>query len=374
MVARFARLIALLTVVVPLAAIAVAGSAHAASTLPPAKIHYVARAANGIGVPYPTTRETYPVTDGDKTVQVPENMCYVPSGDFTCGSGEAATTVHLDSYCIGMFDVTNAEYKAYLDANPQVKAPGYWVNKTFPSRKANHPVVEVSLSDANAYCDWISRETGRQIAIPTSQQWEKAARGPHAWLYPWGNTADAGYQGGIVVTKFNFNAVTVSEYLTKHAKQQVTYNDPQSPYFGRKTTVDRIAAYDASGVPTYLSIGAGASVHGWANPVTRTGFIYTDLFASLKLVGGGTTPIGTYEAGRTACGCYDMAGEVWNWCNTQIVATNGVERGKTVNEIRGGSWYTVADSCVSVSTGEGRDPGQVYNTVGFRIVMIPAKQ
>jgi len=66
-----------------------------------------------------------------------------------------------------------------------------------------------------------------------------------------------------------------------------------------------------------------------------------------------------------------MAGNVWNWCDTQIVATNGFERGNTVNEIRGGSWYSPIASCRSIRTGEGRSGRLAYNTVGFRLVMIP---
>jgi formylglycine-generating enzyme required for sulfatase activity len=138
--------------------------------------------------------------------------------------------------------------------------------------------------------------------------------------------------------------------------------------------VDRIAGYDGEGNPTYLSVGANGSVRGWVNHVTYTGFIYTDLFSSLNAAGGNTTPVGSYEAGKSAYGCYDMAGNVWNWCDTTIVASNGAEKGKRVNEIRGGSWYATGSSCRSVSIGEGRAATGAYNTVGFRIVMLPAAE
>jgi formylglycine-generating enzyme required for sulfatase activity len=333
---------------------------------------YLTRSAEGTGIPHPTSTRTYSVTDGTRTIQVPEAMVYVPAGDFTLGTGSGAKTVHLDGYCIGKFDVTNAEYKAFLDATGSRSYPTYRTGGTYPEGKANHPVVYISLTKAIAYADWVSEQTGWKVGIPTSDQWEKAARGPKAYLYPWGNTPNATYTDGVLTSKFNFNAVTAAYYLKDQPKMTETYNNKRSKYYGIKTTVDRIAGYDDAGNPTYLSVGANGSVRGWVSHATSTGFIYTDLFTSLNETGGNTSAVGSYEAGKSAYGCYDMVGNVWNWCDTQIVATNGAEKGRTVNEIRGGSWYATGRSCRSVAIGECRSAPGAYNTVGFRIVMLPA--
>jgi formylglycine-generating enzyme required for sulfatase activity len=333
--------------------------------------HPLTIAANGIGIPHPTAMETYPVTEGTRTIQVPVGMVYIPAGKFAVGTGAHATTAELDGYCIGRFSVTNAEYKAFLEATGSRSFPSYWVGGTYPEGKAAHPVVYVSLTKAREYADWVSRQTGWKVTIPTAEQWEKAARGPNAYLYPWGNSPETRYADGVLTTRYNFNAVTVADYLKNHPRMEVTYNNKKSKYFGTKTTVDRIAGYDDAGNPTYLSLGASGAVRGWVSHATYTGFIYTDLFSALNAVGGNTTAVGSYEAGQSAYGCYDMAGNVWNWCDTLIVATNGAEKGRTVNEIRGGSWYAMGTSCRSISIGEGRAAAGAYNTVGFRIAMVP---
>ena len=87
--------------------------------------------------------------------------------------------------------VTNAEYKKFLDDNPEYPVPylegesvAYnWDPKRriYPSGKANCPVTLISWQDATAYSEWAGKR------LLTEYEWELAARGADGRQYPWGN-------------------------------------------------------------------------------------------------------------------------------------------------------------------------------------------
>lgn len=113
-------------------------------------------------------------------------MITIPAGQFIMGSNrgdleeQPAHKVYLDAYQIGKYEVTVGQYRAFCEATGKQmpKAPQWgW--------KENHPIVNVTWSDAKAYCEWAG---GR---LPTEAEWEKAARGTDGRAYPWGNHWDA---------------------------------------------------------------------------------------------------------------------------------------------------------------------------------------
>lgn len=138
-----------------------------------------------------------------------EAMVDIPGGAFLMGSdhGEIAEKpVHrvvLSAFSIDRFETTNAEFAEFVLARGYVTDPersgvGWdWDGEWREIKKADwrhphgsassiqglerHPVVQVSWSDAQAYCRW------REKRLPTEAEWERAARGDGDRSYPWGN-------------------------------------------------------------------------------------------------------------------------------------------------------------------------------------------
>jgi hypothetical protein len=55
---------------------------------------------------------------------------------------------------------------------------------------ADHPATEVSFDDAIAFCTWASVELRRTVRLPRGDEWEAAARGAEATIWPWGDVFD----------------------------------------------------------------------------------------------------------------------------------------------------------------------------------------
>jgi formylglycine-generating enzyme required for sulfatase activity len=93
--------------------------------------------------------------------------------------------VWVDAFELGVHQVTNAGYARFLAATQHPK-PLHWDDPNFNNPR--QPVVGPSWFDAVAYCDWLSKLTGRRYRLPTEAEWERAARGGvEGKLYPWGD-------------------------------------------------------------------------------------------------------------------------------------------------------------------------------------------
>ncbi len=141
-------------------------------------------------------------------VDVVENdkMVLIPAGEFNMGyEGEGAYKdtipvhkVYVDAFYMDKYEVTNAQYKKFILANPEWRKMNIdkkfhdgdylfdWNGNNYPHGKANHPVTYVSWYAAMAYAKWVGKR------LPTEAEWEKAARGGlNGKYYPWGNSIDA---------------------------------------------------------------------------------------------------------------------------------------------------------------------------------------
>ena len=111
-------------------------------------------------------------------------MVFVPAGQFTMGDRDQSDNyphqVTLSGFYIYKDLVTVAQYGKFCSAtgHKMPEAPSWGWNE-------DHPIVNVSWNDAQAYCQWAG------VRLPTEAEWEKAARGTDGRQYPWGDAFDS---------------------------------------------------------------------------------------------------------------------------------------------------------------------------------------
>jgi formylglycine-generating enzyme required for sulfatase activity len=151
----------------------------------------------------------------------------IPAGDFWMGSddsdeddGRPRHRVVLSAYEVAKYPTTNAMYKRFIEADGYADArwwaeaikDGYWKEgkvQDYWTESWHHlprywdddrwnnpsqPVVGVNWYEAVAYCRWLTAALGDGdvYRLPTEAEWERAARGPEGWAYPWGDAWQKG--------------------------------------------------------------------------------------------------------------------------------------------------------------------------------------
>ena len=127
----------------------------------------------------------------EQSALVTPALVQIPAGSFLMGSEagqDCERPIHrvwVDEFFLAATQVTNAEYSRFLSVTG-VAEPPFWNDQNF--NDSRQPVVAVSWFEAVAYCEWLSRESGRMFRLPTEAEWERAARGGvEGKLYPWGD-------------------------------------------------------------------------------------------------------------------------------------------------------------------------------------------
>ena len=152
-----------------------------------------------------------------ESTKVPPRMVFVPGGEYKLVAWGQPTqaSIGLDDYFIDKYEVTNREYKEFINAGGYLEkqfwkhrffkdgrglsweeamrefkdrtglpGPRSWLNENFPEGKENFPVTNITWYEAAAYA------TFRGKQLPTIFQWEKAARdGAYSFTFgvmPWG--------------------------------------------------------------------------------------------------------------------------------------------------------------------------------------------
>ncbi|MDP9199822.1 MAG: formylglycine-generating enzyme family protein [Pseudomonadota bacterium] len=150
-------------------------------------------------------------------------MVVLPPGGFVMGTPSAnrragvaaaesdAIVMEIPrAFALGRHEVTRRQYAAFIAKSGYEPRAGCrtwepalgrfaentrrgWRDPATPAAPADeHPVTCVSFLDAQAYVQWLSRETGARYRLPSEAEWEYAARAGSTSLRPWGDDAAAG--------------------------------------------------------------------------------------------------------------------------------------------------------------------------------------
>jgi formylglycine-generating enzyme required for sulfatase activity len=144
----------------------------------------------------------------------------IPSGKFMMGSPaseakrEPSETQHevtiTKPFYMGIHEVTVGQFAAFVKETAyqnEAEKEGWafawtaagvekvngasWRIPGFPQGET-HPVTEVTWNDAVAFCQWLSRKSGRSVRLPTEAEWEYACRAGTSTAYQWGGDPDMG--------------------------------------------------------------------------------------------------------------------------------------------------------------------------------------
>jgi formylglycine-generating enzyme required for sulfatase activity len=116
-------------------------------------------------------------------------MVSLPAGEFLMGSPDSDSDagdwekpqhqVKVNSFAIGKYPVTQAQYEAVMGTNPS-----YFKNNP------QNPVEKVSWDDAQAFCQKLSQITGKTYRLPTEAEWEYACRAGTTTRFYFGDDAN----------------------------------------------------------------------------------------------------------------------------------------------------------------------------------------
>ena len=226
-------------------------------------------------------------------VEVPEGpflMGTIPTGLRKTDHEEPQRAVTLDTFYIGKYLVTNAQYSQFAEAT-KYQLPQFYADQRFNAPDC--PVVGVTWYDTQAFLAWIEKLTGESCRLPSEAEWEKAARGADGREYPWGD-------------RWESSKANTSESRIKRL-----------------------------------------------------------------------TPVGSYPDAVSVYGCYDMAGNAYEWCtdwfhpetykHAPAANPQGPIRGRR-KAIRGGSWVARGQFAARCANRAAYEPIQAVHNVSFRIV------
>jgi iron(II)-dependent oxidoreductase len=158
-----------------------------------------------VNVPLATPKLISRVERTKPSATIPTGMVEIPAGSFTfkpkrsfLSPNEAIPypgdstqqTFAVRKFYMDRYPVTNRDFEVFLKATKYAPKDAsnflkHWVNGKPPKGLETHPVVYVSLDDAQAYARWAGKR------LPTEVEWQYAAQGNDGRKYPWGDVYDS---------------------------------------------------------------------------------------------------------------------------------------------------------------------------------------
>ncbi|GAA4418957.1 hypothetical protein GCM10023187_52890 [Nibrella viscosa] len=267
-------------------------------------------------------------------------MVYVRGGSFPMGSEEGETDekpvhqVTVSAFLMGKYEVTVAEFEQFIEAtryqtDAEKEGHSYtWNGKDWkkmvgvnwrcdaegnvrPRSDQNHPVLHVSWNDAVAYCEWLSRRTGKRYRLPTEAEWEYAAgNGSAHTKFSWGDMEPSGLIQSNIADR---SAKGLLSWANENINDGYRYTAPVGSY-----APNRFGLYDMTG-----------NVHEWCQD------LYSDTYYSNYSSASGNNPTGPVSG--------------------------------SCRVLRGGCWNSIPQHCRSTDRGC-ENPAIRHDRVGFRVV------
>ena len=158
-------------------------------------------------------------------------LVYVPAGSFVMGSGDGAMDelpmhpVQIEKgFWMATTEVTNAQMRQFAPAHHSRSEDrmGYqFGQKCYDVNGDDLPAVRLSWQQANAFCDWLAKRTGKAVRLPTEAQWEWACRAGTGTPF-WYGAADADFTHFANLADYSMKAFA-SDTATRGTPESFNY-------------------------------------------------------------------------------------------------------------------------------------------------------